>query len=255
MNNQSFRRIDDWIQHMRWDHTLRWYCGVSGCQNQVFDEQKMFENHMEHFHLGTYSSAQLPILVESMRRPATDIFECCPLCNYTPEDSQTIDGARSRPISVSTAISLHKHVATHLEGLALLSLPWQDNEDDRTSSGMQTLWREKRSTLKNAGIGGVDEDVSLSFEDPPNIELLRNEHQDVENLPPYETSLDGSGEAEWGFVPPLTYEGHSQDPRLQGLIRKQLNDELASQERRKEGLVSGAGLTRSKYLGNILDVE
>jgi hypothetical protein len=228
---------------MRWGHTLRWYCGVSSCQNQVFDEQTMFENHMELSHPGTYSSSQLPMLIETMRRPATEVFEYCPLCNYVPEIQQTSVGDRKTPVYVEKANKLYKHIATHLEGLALFSLPWQ-NDVDETSSSRETQSKEKKSTLQNAGVNGLDE-ISLNFDDPPKLELLEDEQQEHENVSQSEATTDTSRGLEWGYVPLIPYDGHSQDRILQSLIRKHLSthvEELGSKQSTDGEL--GVGSTR-----------
>jgi len=253
MDNQSFRSVDNWIKHMRWGHTLRWYCGVPSCQNPVFDEQTVFENHMELFHPRTYSSSQLPMLIESMRRPVTEVFEYCPLCNYVPEIQQTSVSDRRTPVYVEKANNLHKHVATHLEGLALFSLPWQ-NDVYETSSSMETQSKEKRSTLKNAGVSGLDV-FSLKFDDPPKLELLGNEQQELETVSQSESTTDTSGESEWGFLPSIPYDDHSQDRILQSLIRKYLSthvEELGSKPSTDGEL--GVGSTRGDYFKRIFDV-
>jgi hypothetical protein len=253
MDSQSFRSVDHWIKHMKWEHTLQWYCGVSSCRNQVFDRQAMFENHMELSHRGTYNLSQLPMLIESMRRPATEVFEYCPLCNYIPEIQQTSANDRRTPVYAEKANNLNKHIATHLEGLALFSLPWQ-NDVDETSSSRETQSKEKRSTIKNVGISGLDE-ISLSFDDPPKLELLEGTQQELENISLSEATTDTSSEPEWGFVPSIPYDGHSQDRILQGLIRKYLSthvEELGSKQSTDGEL--GVGSTPGDYFEGILDV-
>lgn len=211
---------------MRLTHTLRWYCGVSSCQSKVFDEKTMFENHLELFHSGTYSSSQLPMLVESMKRPATELFECCPLCNYIPDSQQTSLVGRRVPDYVEKSHNLHKHIAAHLEGLALLSLPWHNDVDDIPSS-RGTQEKEERSILsRDAGVKDLD-DVSLVFDDPPSLELLVDNQQEQVNtlLSNAASGTPGNSES-WEFLPSIPYVGQLDDLVLQNFVRQYLSTQL-----------------------------
>jgi hypothetical protein len=183
----------------------------------------MFENHMELLHPGSYSSPQLAILSESMRRPATRVFQHCPLCNYVPEIQQNTVVNRKAQAHFANTDNLHKHVAAHLEALALLSLPWQNDMGEGSSSMDSPL--EKRSTLKNGAVKGLD-DVSLTFDDPPKLDPLGDEQNELNNLLQPKVPAVISREAEWGFVPSLPYDGHSQDRVLQNLLRKHLASQV-----------------------------
>jgi hypothetical protein len=186
----------------------------------------MFENHMELIHPGSYSSPQLAILSESMRRPATQVFQHCPLCNYVPEIQQNTAVNRKAQAQFAKTDNLHKHVAAHLEALALLSLPWQNDLGEGSSSMDSPL--EKRSTLKDGGVDGLD-DVSLAFDDPPKLDSLGDEQNELNNLLQHEVpavTAMTSREAEWGFVPSIPYDGHSQDRVLQNLLRKHLASQV-----------------------------
>ncbi|KAF7587418.1 hypothetical protein BBP40_007258 [Aspergillus hancockii] len=93
---------------------------------------------------------------------------------------------------------------------------------DETSSDTASQSREKRSTFNNAGLNGLDE-VSLNFDDPPNLERLEVEIQELKNIFETQATTFISREAEWGFVPSVPYDGHSQDRILQSLMRKYLS--------------------------------
>ncbi|GIK05252.1 hypothetical protein Aspvir_009356 [Aspergillus viridinutans] len=159
-----------------------------------------------------------------MRRPATVVFQYCPLCNYVPEIHPTTVANRKTRAHVANTDNLHKHVAAHLEELALLSLPWQDDMGEGSSSRDSPL-EEKRSTLKDAGVNGLD-DVSLMFDDPPKLEPLADEPNEFNNLFQPEAPTVDSREAEWGFVPSIPYDGHSEDRVLQNLMRKHLASQV-----------------------------
>lgn len=182
---------------------------------------------MTHSHSGAYSSSQLSIIVESMRRPAKEIFEYCPLCNYVPEIQQNIVVEVRKQAYVDKAKALHKHIATHLEELALFSLPWQDNLDENLpSDGTQS---EEMSTLKHDGVGDLDE-ISLTFHDPPKkaIKELADE-LDVKDSPDVIALSNAPWELQWGFLPKLSYGGQSDDRTLQKFIRRQLSAQVEEQ--------------------------
>jgi hypothetical protein len=84
---------------------------------------------------------------------------------------------------------------------------------------------EKRSTLKNGAVKGLD-DVSLTFDDPPKLDPLGDEQNELNNLLQPKVPAVISREAEWGFVPSLPYDGHSQDRVLQNLLRKHLASQV-----------------------------
>lgn len=202
------------MKHMQWEHTLQWHCRASNCQNQVFDEQAAFEHHMELLHSETFTSSQLPMLVESSRRPAAELFEYCPLCKYMPVAQQTSDGDQRNNDYLEKANHLHKHIATHLEELVLISLPWQDDINEISSS--RDTPSKGRVSLNSIGVGGLD-DISLAFDDPPEFEFSKDEQPDAEILLHSIESPDISQGPEWGFLPTLHYDGHLQDPLLQSL--------------------------------------
>ncbi|GFF61350.1 hypothetical protein IFM51744_10658 [Aspergillus udagawae] len=150
------------------------------------------------------------------------VFQYCPLCNYVPEIQHNTVVNRKVQAHFANTDNLHKHVAAHLEALALLSLPWQNDMGGGSSSMDSPL--EKRSTIKNAGVNGLD-DVSLTFDDPPKLDPLADEANELNDLQP-EVAAATSREAEWGFVPSIPYDGHSQDRVLQSLMRKHLASQV-----------------------------
>ncbi|KAF7179370.1 hypothetical protein CNMCM7691_008303 [Aspergillus felis] len=159
-----------------------------------------------------------------MRRPATVVFQSCPLCNYVPEIQQNTVVNRKTRAHVANTHNLHKHVAAHLEELALLSLPWQNNMGEDSSSRNSPL-EENGSTLKDVGLNGLD-DVSLVFDDPPKIEPLADEPNELNKTFQPEVPTVASREAEWGFVPSIPYDGQSEDRVLQSLMRKHLASQV-----------------------------
>ncbi|TVY85465.1 Ankyrin repeat and KH domain-containing protein [Lachnellula suecica] len=225
IGTQSFRSPKEWLNHMK-GHTLQWYCGISSCQNQIFDRQSKFEDHMKLCHSEVCNSSQLSMFVESMRRPATRIFQHCPLCNYVPEIRQHIvtELENSVTLALEKEKDLHNHIATHLEALALFSLPWQDELGGALSSKV-TKSDENNSVLKQAEKDEFS-GISLSFEDPPKIQDAESEESTAEHIPLPEVPADLPGELEWQFIPDLPYDGHSEDRTLQSFIRRQLSSSI-----------------------------
>lgn len=136
----------------------------------------------------------------------------------------------------------------------MLSIPWQ-NEVNETSSSRATQSDKKRSTLKNAGISGLDE-ISLNFEDSPQINSPKDESQDFEDHSPSGAAIGDSRDAEWSFLPLLPYEGHSQDKLLRGLIQTHLStyiEDFRTKEttaaRSRNGLTRGNSVEKNPNSG------
>jgi len=215
--------VGDWLQHMQGEHNIGWYCNSSECHDQMFDCQVDFEEHMKSLHAETFNPSQLPIISESSRRPATELFEQCPLCDHVPTVQELNVWKRegTRNNTGENLKILPKHIAVHLEELALLSLPWQDDLDTAGSS-KKTRYRGS----KNSDREFILDDISLTFEDPSDANVISG-HEGKTDIPiaePFNTSR----ESEWGFWPLPDYEGHMKDPFLRllvdGFLRRRIEE-------------------------------
>ncbi|KAH7047476.1 NB-ARC and TPR domain protein [Macrophomina phaseolina] len=116
------------------------------------------------------------------------------------------------------APSLSKHIATHLQSISLISLPWRDGGDEATQNDGTA------SHLAN-------EDHNSSIHDdlpPPSFD--EGTEPVYAEIPPKdfgfstpaipEDSVLGAASDEWQFLAPSPYHGHDRDPILQTFLRK-----------------------------------
>jgi hypothetical protein len=118
-----------------------------------------------------------------------------------------------------------KHLAGHLEGLAVKALPWQDIPEDESEEESATGRAEEISAQSEGGSRNLAmSDTTLHFPeemsdaDATLIDILVTKD---DFTPP----LDSSYEQDWGFIPRPVYFGHDRDEILQPLLQRLfLND-------------------------------
>lgn len=167
--NEHFRNVEDWLNHMKWQHTIVWSCPAFDHKSTLFDSKDEFEQHMNQEHFATFTESQLPLLVQKSAHPASDTFSVltarnnpaaaqsryeCPLCDFfveKPDDQNNSDSAllgAEIPTNNPAKVIQH-HIAAHLESIALLSLPEQDNLDDDFSIARDSEGTKKNSTRQD----------------------------------------------------------------------------------------------------------
>jgi hypothetical protein len=108
---KMFHSRHDWWDHELLDHRKEWFC-TADCQ-QTFKSQTTFEKHVRDTHSIT-SGHQIGALIDMCHRPVDEVTEeQCPLCFET----------------LSSTKQLCRHLARHLEDLALFALP-RDKDDE-----------------------------------------------------------------------------------------------------------------------------
>ncbi|RYP07570.1 hypothetical protein DL765_009120 [Monosporascus sp. GIB2] len=155
--NECFRTVEDWVNHMRWQHALVWCCQAEGHETMMYHSKVDFETHMRLEHHEAFTESQLPILIKKSARPSSDLFTSvaldlrkgntvldmfgvCPLCPFTvdpggPSMSQSLEVERSID---ADSKRIRDHIAGHLESIALLSLPERDDLEDATTNERET---------------------------------------------------------------------------------------------------------------------
>jgi hypothetical protein len=139
---ETFIETKDWLLHMESEykeHIARWRCSAKHESPQVFSSEEEFVFHMISEHPRIATKSQLPIIKKRSGRPAPQMFENCPLCGWFPDDSQNGKVAIERHLEkspeqavsgqvkgndeVKAKVTLNKHIAEHLQEIALRSLP------------------------------------------------------------------------------------------------------------------------------------
>lgn len=200
-------------------HCRQWRCVAPGHPPQIFQSQELFDTHMRETHAGAFQESHLPLLRKRAEGPAP-IYQSCPLCGLSTEQISSeiaLSAGQDSAASVSTqrvADRLTRHVASHLQHLAMHSLPNDDADGDAMES-------EPSASVK--ATEQEDQDLpSLSFESDSDVDAstLRSYRQ----WSGFELgSPKKSGPSileEWGFIDLPTYYGHDRDATLQPFLRK-----------------------------------
>ena len=114
-----FERRREWFQHEIQVHRREWCCNAAG--HDPFTDKLDFMKHMESDHQETAEPAELPRILEFFERPMERSQASCPLC---PAKESRFFPARR----------LEKHLARHMETLALFALPRINNSRSQGSN-------------------------------------------------------------------------------------------------------------------------
>lgn len=128
-----FERRSDWFRHETQMHRKEWSCNSLG--HNAFQDKNFFMKHMEEEHGESFSQAQLPSVLALCQRPLETVPSSCHLCHS--EDAKDLSPKR-----------LEKHLARHLETLALFSLP-RNNEKRGSKSVASDLATEASTTTSS----------------------------------------------------------------------------------------------------------
>ncbi|KAF2115388.1 hypothetical protein BDV96DRAFT_687329 [Lophiotrema nucula] len=217
-DNTLFKDRASWKLHLQ-AHRTRWVCTSQvhpGAQS--FSSEHAYQTHMRMGHKGRFTEAQLPLLIKRSRVPASATFQRCPLCALVPDDHASSGEFASNPEQTEKARSDHitRHLAAHLEALAVKALPWQDVDDDESEVSSRTK-KTDHITARSA--------ESPIFVESPDVSLQFPQEEEELDLPPLEGEgitppPDSSYEQDWWFIERSPYSGHARDEILQPLLRR-----------------------------------
>ena len=110
----------EWFRHETQIHRREWCCNVIG--HSAFQDKERFREHIEEHHQELTSSRQLSSVFDFFERAMESTLASCSLC--FAEGSSNLSAKR-----------LEKHLARHMEALALFALPRDNNAGDGKSAG------------------------------------------------------------------------------------------------------------------------
>jgi hypothetical protein len=131
----TFSETKDWLLHMESEHKrkiVRWTCNAKQHTSpQIFGSREELVAHLQHKHGTGISEKQRAIISKRSGGPAPEMFTRCPLCDWSPhlgnEDGSVDEDLTHREAKEAKEIRLrdclHKHIADHLQMIALRSLP------------------------------------------------------------------------------------------------------------------------------------
>lgn len=144
-----FKTVEEWLGHMRWQHTIVYSCQAVGHEREVFGSSQDLEDHIRREHPGTFTESQLPSLVEHGAVPTSNTLGAlnlslsldesqCLLCHTfdpKPMDTEAMDDAASGSTPEQT---MQNHILEHLEAIALLALPGSSEPDGVDTDARQS---------------------------------------------------------------------------------------------------------------------
>ncbi|KAJ0115201.1 hypothetical protein J7T55_001611 [Diaporthe amygdali] len=144
-----FKTSEEWLGHLRWQHTIVYSCQAIGHEREVFSSSEDLEDHIRGEHPDTFTESQLPGLIKQGTLPAPNTFTVlnltlsvaeskCPICcEFVPRlvNAQTTDDAAP---DITPEQRMQNHILEHLEAIALLALPDRGDGDDADSNARQS---------------------------------------------------------------------------------------------------------------------
>lgn len=198
-----FKTVDDWLCHIQWQHTLVFSCQSTGHESELFNSSADLELHMHQQHWREFSESQLPFLIQKSSRPSLDTFgafararesigaskdstSLCPLCPFSADEPDMPPQPTSLvPGNIMNGEKKFKkimnHIASHMESIALLSLPAPADDigtgvsDNPQSQSEEDIIERDKQDLPPAVFS--DEPIGLM----PNTEGLPGETLPVED--------------------------------------------------------------------------
>jgi hypothetical protein len=184
---ETFNNTKDWLRHMKkefQENIVRWICKAAKHKSETFYSEGDFERHMREQHSKAFTESQLPVLIKRSGAPAAKMFTRCPLCSWFPEDksrdknysTSAQDLFETNPSSepeteearelreVVERIELERHIAAHLQYIALMSLP-----EEVLSSSKDSIKSTSSSSSSSAVSDESDQNVTQS-----DIDYLQN---------------------------------------------------------------------------------
>lgn len=142
-----FKTVEDWLGHMRWQHTIAYSCQAVGHERENFGSPQDLEDHIRGEHPGTFTESQLPGIVKQGAVPTPNTIGAlnfslslnetrCLLCHaLDPQrvNAETVDDAAPS----SPEQTMQNHILEHLEAIALLALPDSGDADELESDARQ----------------------------------------------------------------------------------------------------------------------
>jgi hypothetical protein len=247
-----FKTSKQWLEHVKHVHAGReWHCSTAMHSPLKFYDENSFRAHMKSAHIGSFNNSQLDTITRINSRPISQPFETCPFCGRGPfpDDYPKLEA------QVQTARSdLPRHIASHLESLAMLALLPRDDRET-TANDPSASNGETRLSMQS---DGPSLDFSGLERQPPVIEdpqwiwggesagfFASHDHMSDQpsgtslfrcnTIPNAATIIDynwiskdvevdfGKREEEWGFTRWTSneeYGGHYVDPTLANFHEK-----------------------------------
>ncbi|USP81803.1 hypothetical protein yc1106_09077 [Curvularia clavata] len=226
-----FGDINKWFHHGMTRHRVSYNCFL--CQKVYYHEGK-YLSHLRQEHEDTLDDGGTQVGIDLARKPLAQISASdCPCCSDWAGrlEERIIQTSGSAPTGILavTPTVFKRHLAAHLEQLALFAVPIAAATDDsKDSNAAIEEDRSKRtsksqvSALTFASLPGNLDDPSLETErDPPRIPISQTDPQSTEVKREYVPSLPSDSGAnsdqESSVKSPITLE---REAELKSMIKE-----------------------------------
>ncbi|KAF7904376.1 hypothetical protein EAF00_001710 [Botryotinia globosa] len=242
-STEYFATVEDWVNHMQWQHAVVWCCQVPGHESTVYRSEEEFKHHLREEHKNAFNETQLSMIVKKASQPVSDLFGssalaangndneshtvgACPLCPFSvdiPEHNALPDNLEVEKASLPVSKELCDHIAAHMEAIALLSLPERDDLEDANTNE-----RQSENTYQS-----LDRDT---IDLPPIASIIGNDDDEISpdhahhSIGP--TSSEFTSRGDWNYIledkqVKLRQDREpARDPTLQNFVRRARRDEM-----------------------------
>lgn len=157
---------------------------------QTFEQREGYERHLKEAHAGAFSDTQILVMAERNARMMGPLFQSCPLCGVT-KDHPTVTGR------------LEDHVVGHLRYLALSSLPYIEEEEQKTNSTMSLRSDDSAKPADRSTVHDLlDQESDLTSEG----------HQTIVTSGPPDVHSDEDPYAAWNGIQNYVRASHTLRP-------------------------------------------
>lgn len=161
-----FKTPGEWIGHMQWQHDVVYACQAVGHEHNVFPSAEDLGAHILQDHPGAFNESQLPSLIKRSALPASNTFTNLNI-SYSVAESRCLlcknfdggEGANGAD-DAGPEQRMQSHILEHLEALALLALPGDDD-----SEGVISNIRHSSRDINTTSREEIDSLPLNSFED------------------------------------------------------------------------------------------
>lgn len=246
----AFTDSQTWMRHMRYDHGPQiWEC--STCKETTKNEAKkavdpyefktetQFIAHMKTSHSTTLTDGEIEVVAKLAVRRRPLVLEACMICDVSQNDPKLL----TSPVDLTSEDIqkiLFEHMRDHLRACALLSLPWDDVEDDVPED--RSLATQNSPDASTAARGDESTGTDHSDDDLPSA------NYDNEILPTDVPRIEPVYLAEIKKA----VGGGSQQPMSIGFWLRSLDDNVGEDPGSQE---SQSGLEHLQWLHRLFDQE
>lgn len=156
-NSPYFGDINDWFRHEMNHHRVSYACQL--CSRKYIETEELYLSHIRQKHPALLLAGDEQTVLSIARNPLEQLNpQDCPCCNDWPDRLRSRTAAEAADLGESsdqvyvTPNVFKRHLASHLEQLALFAVPIPHS----------SVEEEVRSTIANGDVGTVSNEPSQS---------------------------------------------------------------------------------------------